>query len=435
MAVAWYLDRYGWDVELIDRERVLGGRVGADRLGDEPVELGGKNIGRNYRLFREFTGALGNHPFTYFGFNTSAVENGRIITADSRLRILGFWRTMAGARPRDLLLFGRLLLASQATEAGGYIGNDYYRQISNSHDDRPINAYFSEAFCRRVIRPISVRMNGAEPDEIHLGTFGTNLRLILDEYDQLRDGFEPIFEQLSHHVHVRLETRVESLVVRHRRVVGLRFADPFGADGREYDAVVLALPAHVSAQLLGEVLPQTGRLLQSMRYFPVATVVAEYADEIFRPKLRALRFDGGSILSNAGAYRPDRLNVVRYTFSGRAARSLLLEHGNAESLVDLGERELSRYLPIRPGSRRTSAARYWPCGLCAYGPFQHAAVDRIMADVATVKGLFLTGDYMKGVSIEGCFRAARHVADLVQRSALTGKDTVDSARDERDLRA
>ena len=44
ISTAWYLRCAGARVELIERAETLGGRIGLDRLGDEPIELGGKNI-------------------------------------------------------------------------------------------------------------------------------------------------------------------------------------------------------------------------------------------------------------------------------------------------------------------------------------------------------------------------------------------------------
>lgn len=67
IAAAYYLQQHGVDVELIEREEQLGGRIGSCMLGDRLMEMGGKNIGKNYHLFREFSAAMGNHPYEFLG--------------------------------------------------------------------------------------------------------------------------------------------------------------------------------------------------------------------------------------------------------------------------------------------------------------------------------------------------------------------------------
>ncbi len=41
------------------------------------------------------------------------------------------------------------------------------------------------------------RMNGAEPEEAYVGNLGSNLRMVLDTYDQLIHGMQPVLEQFS----------------------------------------------------------------------------------------------------------------------------------------------------------------------------------------------------------------------------------------------
>jgi oxygen-dependent protoporphyrinogen oxidase len=120
-------------------------------------------------------------------------------------------------------------------------------------------------------------------------------------------------------------------------------------------------------------------------------------------------FDSRQALSNAGAYGINDLNVVRYTFSGRAARDIG-DATDAEALVARGEAALSRHLAIdraidRRWRRRFVARRFNP-GLCAYTPYHSTFVDAVTRGARQLPGLYLTGDYMQGASIEACFRSA-----------------------------
>jgi oxygen-dependent protoporphyrinogen oxidase len=399
---------------LIERAETLGGRIGLDRLGDEPIELGGKNIGKRYRFFREFTRACGDPPYRYFGLNTSTVREGRIVTLDGHSRLRGIWRTISGATLSDLTRFASLLLAVRSRDTNGFLGSRYFRRLGEAYDSKPLGQHFGQAFCETVLRPLLVRTNGAEPDEVYLGNLGTNLRMLLDDYDQLEAGFAPLFAEFMRRVPVRLGTTVEGICVEPQGVTGVRTRGPDGERVEPYDAVVLALPAPASAQLLQGVLDGAASLLLGIHYFPVATAVVAYRRDIFSPKLRALRFDEGSSLSNAGAFAPDRLNVVRYTFSGRAARGQLASVEHPDALIATGERELGRYIPVSSGERVASAAKIWHEGLCAYAPRQHRLRAQLQSELASVRGLFLTGDYVRGASLEACFRAGHETASAVQ---------------------
>jgi oxygen-dependent protoporphyrinogen oxidase len=130
--------------------------------------------------------------------------DGRLTTIDSTRRWRSLRRLWRQAPKRDLLRFAWLCARVAARKEDGYLGGPYFDGLGRRRDDRPISAYFSAAFCQAVIRPIVVRMNGAEPDEVFLGNFGSNLRALLDTYDQPKDGMRPLLERFAARVPVRL---------------------------------------------------------------------------------------------------------------------------------------------------------------------------------------------------------------------------------------
>src|SRR6185436_6096769 len=90
LAAAFFLRQRGIDSVIVEKDATIGGRMGTVDLGDRSLDCGGKNIGRRYKLFREFAASLGTHPFEYFGLNSSQVIDGKIRTFDANAR----WRTM-----------------------------------------------------------------------------------------------------------------------------------------------------------------------------------------------------------------------------------------------------------------------------------------------------------------------------------------------------
>lgn len=414
IAVSYLLRRRGIASELLEQSDGLGGRIGSCKLGERLLDFGGKNIGRRYRRFREFTAACGDNPYEYFGINSSQVRDGRIVTFDSRRRWSSLLELARRCPRRDLFRFGRLCLAVRRDEENGYLGSPYFDGLAERWDDPPARSYFGEELCRRLLRPMSVRMNGAEPDEIHLGNLGSNLRMVLDSYDQLVLGMQRVLEQFERTATIHLGTRVESLTLRAGRVAGLRVTGPAGvAEERFYDGVVLATPAAVSARIAAPAARRLAELLCSVRYFPVALILAEYARDIFTPRVRALVFDEDEPLSNAGSYGIHDLNIVRYTFSGRKARPYLRGEVDLEALLRLGEERLNRHISVDGRERLRFVGRHFELGLCAYTRHYRRFAGGLREELRALPGLYLSGDYLCGASIEACFRAAETCAAAV----------------------
>jgi oxygen-dependent protoporphyrinogen oxidase len=206
---------------------------------------------------------------------------------------------------------------------------------------------------------------------------------------------------------VRLNTATEGLLVIGGWITGVRVRYP---DGRCADlhgaGVIVATPAPAAAGFTEPILPDLARRLRSIAYYPVSLVIAEYDRPIFSPSVRAFVFDSDQSVSNAGAYGVNDLHLVRYTFSGRASRRHNPDVTDPEALLAGGEAALARYVPVPRNSRRRFVARHFSPGLCAYAPHHAQVIDGVQRELNKVAGLYLTGDYMQGASIEACFRAA-----------------------------
>lgn len=405
LAAAFFLAQRGLESVIVERDAMLGGRMGTVTLGDRSLDCGGKNIGKKYRLFRQFAASLGTYAFEYFGLNSSQAIDGTVKTFEARAR----WRTLVdltrGVAATDLLRFGHVLWRVKADEAAGYLGSPLSRRLAARFDDRPASHYFSPEFCRRVLRPMSVRMNGAEPDEIYLGNLGSNVRMILDTYEQFEHGLAPMLHDVQRRYDVRLSTSAESLLLDRGRVSGVSVKSSGGTTSElRGPGVILATPAHTTAGLVEAILPRLAWELRTIAYYPVTLIVAEYDRPVFTSDVRAFVFGDDDVVSNAGAYGINDLNLVRYTFSGRTARRSM--DAAPEQLLGAGEAALARYVALDPAWRRRFVARRFSPGLCAYAPHHGRCLDRITQELDTLPGLHLTGDYLQGASIEACFRAA-----------------------------
>jgi protoporphyrinogen/coproporphyrinogen III oxidase len=426
LAAAFRLHRDGFAVELLEASDALGGRCAPGFLGDRSITYGGKNIGRRYTSFRAFTAAFGDHPYEPFGINSSRVEDGRLLTLDSGRRATSLRSLMRLGRRRDLARLIALAVRVHRDERNRFLGGPAFTRLARRSDHQPLSAHFGEQLTRTFLRPVTVRMNGAEPGEVNLGTFGTNLGMLMDTFDQLSRGLQPVLDDFAHRVPVRLGTRVERLLADDDgRVAGV--VTPVGAE--LYDGVVLAAPAHAAAELVEEHDPPLAERLRAVRYFPAAVVIAEYARPVFPPEVRALVFGEGPC-SNAGAYGFQDLDLVRYTFSGRDARALLAAGPSVERLLEAGESQLKAVLGFDASARIRAGMRRWDDAYCAYVPFHGGFLDDVHDGLARLSGLELAGDYLRGASIEACFRAgeeaarrfASHIADTRVRRTPAGME-------------
>ena len=420
MASAFYLGQRQIAVDLYESEDQIGGRIGSQPLLGRWVDFGGKNIGKHYHLFRDFAAAYGDPEFEYFGFNTSQLINGQIVgiskegaNSFNTLKLISLCDV---ADFRKLYPQIRTILRDRRE---GALGSEYFRKISNRYDDLTLAGYLSERCVNHVVRPVTIRMNGAEPDECYPGNLGSNLALALDSYEQLSQGMHSFIK--AYHV---TEGPGPLRILEGHRVTSISNESGMNPVSIEYiyrgktatacyDRVISALPALRLASVLEKSLPEASALLRQVRYYPVAIAIVKYRNKVFNKNRRAMVFDRSVALSNAGAYGINDLDIVRYTFSGRVSRSLISERSSPEDVVMLGEEIAGSYFSIRENPREAFVYRYLPEGLCAYSARHHHLLDQIDLELGRISGLAATGDYRRGASIEACCRAAFECVDNV----------------------
>lgn len=421
IASAFYLKKAGLQVDLFEEAPVIGGRIGSERMLGRWMDFGGKNIGRKYHRFRAFVRENGDFPFEYFGFNTSQVIDGRVVQLTKEGRklssLFGFVK-LAGIRGSARLFpFVKAILKDSSC---GMLRTPYFNSVADRFDNASLESLFPPDCSRHLLRPVTVRMNGAEPDECYPGNFGSNLALVLDSYEQLEGGLHQLLDAFvscsSGQVSFMTGHRVESLCPA-GEPAGVEVV--FSKEGEHrsalYDKVIAALPAVQLSPVIAASRPDVSGLLDRIRYYPVSVAVAAYRDDVFRKEHRAMVFDELSPLSNAGAYGIHDLNLVRYTFSGRAARSEITAELPAGDVLLQAEKRVAPFFSLERNQRTGMVYKYLSPGLCAYSPHHYLLFAEIQQRLASWAGLHITGDFRRGASIEACFAAAEEtVLELVR---------------------
>ncbi|MEV4208249.1 FAD-dependent oxidoreductase [Nocardia salmonicida] len=412
IGAAFALHRAGHSVELIEQAAVLGGRCGFDTLGGRPIMLGGKNIGRHYQQLRGFIAASGERTYEPFGINSSQIVNGELVTLDNP-GIAGFLRHLLRmGSPVDaarMLYYGARV---RFDERNRYLGSDYFGKAGTASDDVALGAHFGAEFGRTVLRPLTVRLNAAEPDEVYLGAFGVSLGMVQDRYDQLVDGLQPVLDWFAGQVPVRLNTRVDRIVLREGRVIGLDTSENGGATTfSAYDGVVLAVPAYAAANLVEPVAPALSKVLGQVAYQPSTVAVVQYEQPFFGSTVRSIAFDSGPC-SAAGVYGVNDLDIVRYTFSGRDARPTP-DARQLANWIDEAEAKVRGHLGGPSIARVRTETRSWAAAHCAYLPDHAGFRAALREQTESVAGLQLAGDYLLGAQLEACYRSGVAAADAL----------------------
>jgi oxygen-dependent protoporphyrinogen oxidase len=234
--------------------------------------------------------------------------------------------------------------------------------------------------------------------------------MLLDHYDQLSGGIQPVLAAFAKRVPVRLDSTVEGVEIRDGRVTGLRISrEGAEATSRDYDGIVLATPAYATAEIVRSARPALARRLDDVNYFPSTVVLVEYDRDMFTHDVRALAMDDGPC-SNAGSYGQEDRHIVRYTYSGREGRLTDLSTENIDRLTRETEERLVAHLGAPRAERVNLLVKHWKAAYSGYLPYHAEFLAEVRESVTEIAGLELAGDYIQGVSIEGCARTGRAAA-------------------------
>ncbi|WP_194833130.1 FAD-dependent oxidoreductase [Nocardia sp. XZ_19_369] len=404
IAAALALHRAGRTVEILERSDRIGGRLGFADLDGGEVLLGGKNIGRNYSQFRAMLDALGGTGYEPFGINTSRLVAGRLVSLDSDNRAETLHGILRMCDWRDLSTLDSLARKVRSADSARFLGSDLARKLGR-HDDLPLSAHFGKRTTANFLRPITVRMNGAEPDEAYYGNFPTNMGMLLDKFEQPTIGLSTLLARITEFVEIHYRTTVTRITQSDDGVV-LDLVDAAGRPRQaRYDAVVVGTPAHAAAPLLAPL----ADLLQSVRYFPATVAVVRYVHDVFAADVRAIALDGQPC-SNAGSYGKETRNIVRYTFSGRYGRLTDPTDTEVFDLVTDAEQQLRTHLGTARQPRTAAVVRHWPQAYCGYLPHYSDFLDTLTAASAALPRIALAGDYLLGTSLEACCRSGESAA-------------------------
>ena len=406
IAAAAQLAQRGIEPVLLESEPLLGGRIGTRRHQNAEIDLGGRNFTANDRHLLKLLSFFGISEFADYRFNSVAA--GRRNSFDMRsgggplTRAKRFLGNAVNVGPGPLRRLAKVATAARSDAEGGLVGSPYWTRLAEDAADPVATSYFGSEIADQIIRPWTLRMMAAEPEEVYLGNLGPMLGRHPKALMRVQGGMGTFLGAVLGKLNVKRSHKVKAISFVDDRVVGVEGLMTDGTPFREAaDLVVVATSAPAAADLL-DCRPALGRALRRVVYHPVATVVAEYSDVHFPGNVGGLFLPRGRPTSHIAKYDDD--NRVRFSFAGVAARKLM-EECTVEEMLEYGEKDFRRF-DGRLGRRISFIGEIWRPGLCGHTWMHHETIRSIFAQSEGLHGLALTGDYVRGNTLEACATAA-----------------------------
>jgi oxygen-dependent protoporphyrinogen oxidase len=195
----------------------------------------------------------------------------------------------------------------------------------------------------------------------------------------------------------------------------------------EADAVILATPAFVTAQLIDDCVPEAAARLREIPHVSTATVALGFDAAKLKkplighgyviPRVENRPALACTFVSSKWGRRAPQGKVLVRVFIGRAGQEGVMDLDDAV-LIGIARDELRQTLGITVEPELTLVSR-WPQGMPQYtlGHLDRvAAIDRA---VHAIPGLTVAGNAYRGVGIPDCIASGETAAERVIASLIT----------------
>jgi len=403
IATAHELRKKDFHVDIFEKDNFVGGRIARSTLDNYPITIGGENIGKSYKNFRNFCSDMGINSFEKYELNLSIISREKKININKKNKFKLISNLVKLLSFDDFKKVEMMFFAIKLNRNNAFLSGKFFEK----YPDVNIESFFSKDYTDYILRFITIVNNAAETDEIYLETLGTNLSMSIDTYEHLKDTPTDIFMKFSDNQNIFLEEEVTSLWYENSVFKGIISNNK----KIEYDAVVLATTAISASKILEKTNKILSDRLKNVRYFPVAMIIVKYETATFPKDINSYVFPKDSFLSNVGIYGLEKYEYIRYTFSGRTARSLFEKEISIEELVQIAENEFFKHTSIKLPNRVGFTGKITK--QTAYAIHHKEFLKNIQLDLLNNKEIYLAGDYLESASIEGCYRSGMFTAQEI----------------------
>ncbi|QIX60589.1 protoporphyrinogen oxidase [Hymenobacter sp. BT18] len=432
LTAAYYLNQAGVDVDLFEAADEPGGNMRSRREGSYTTELGPNSLLLSPELEEligelDLTGQIQDPP-PGVGANRYILRGGqyrKLPASPPGLLASGFfsWKT-------KLSILRELTRPAAPPDATETVAAFFRRRFNQEVVDYAVNPFVAGIYAGD---PTQLRVQEAFPKLVELEQqHGSVLRGLAKagvgqrrRTVSLRGGLQALPDALA--------ARLAGNVYFHQPVTaltrtaegGFQVSTPSGAfQDRTYSQVLIALPAHVAAELLQPLFPAQAALIGAVYYPPMTAVHTAYRRADVQHALHGFgalhpqvegTYAAGSIWSSS--LYPDRCpadEVLFTTFVGGAQSPGKAHDAEAVMLPRVHE-ELCRLYgisaPAPQWQRRYVWERAIPQADANLAPARAAA-----AELAT-QGLQVVSNWQAGISVPDCVRYARQIAGKISAAS------------------
>ncbi len=425
LSAAYALKKEGVDVSLLEKESTAGGLIRSEKKEGYLIERGPNSlININSRL-DDFCSELGLDQEKLF---QSPASKSRYILKNGKMVRLP--RT-----PKELL-FTPLLSLKGKIRAGlePFISPLSFKKTESVSEF--VSRRFGAELLHYVVDPLIEGIYAGNPDTLSMEATFSRLCLLEERYGSVLKGFIKKRKEEKREKRIDLfsfKNGMGTLTRRLAEVLGERFqpgttltalskkSSPgpgfiltTAQNGTirevEAESVILAAPAYETAKLVSNLSPFLSSALDSIRYAPVVIVNFGFtASDLARPfdgsgclipKKENFQLLGFRINSNLYPGRAPEGKIILTCFMGGMRNQEVMQKKD-EEIIGIAQKEAGILLGGGFDPQMVSLIRHFRA-IPQYDLNHLSKIETIEKELNQLPGLYLTGNYLKGVSVWDC---------------------------------
>lgn len=435
LSTAYDLQQLGYNVVVLERQVRPGGNAVSEKFGGFLMEHGPSSMNAAVPEAVEFSKALG---LLQNEVNLSDQVKQRYLLSDNTL-------TGISTHPMGFLRSNYLSLRGKAR-----MMTEILRPRRVSTEEETIHAFttrrFGREFADKVMEPLAAGLFAGDAQQLSVSalfpklveyeqTHGSITRAIIAarrgsepgrRLFSWSDGIAMLPHRLADHLKDKLQLGITVRRIRHGQN---GFTIDTGKPGKlQARALVLAVQPMAAASLLEDLEAETATALGAIAAPPLSVVFLGYKRGQVDHPLDGIGFlsmknnrgvlTGAQFCSTmfAGRAPDNHVSIACYVGGMRQPEAARLP---GDQLTALVHDELSDILNIK-GQPIVSRLRQWPLGLPQYSIGHQQRLKVIETSNERLPGLFLTGNYLTGVSMANCLARGRQTAQLVNNMLQGG---------------